>query len=232
MDKIEFAKNQVIIVQDKLFKCQENRRNLMQNANLLNEELKEIYNELIQIKREDPKYVKLTILENKVLQKQIKVGNQLKFLEGEEKDYFTELAISIKEYQESQIIFTQRYKYLSILASALLAILSLISSIVYNNKKIQNIVHVINEAEHSIESNFNDKVEVIIETIELHEKKLALNYSHKVNEVGILKLENNGHENFKTEIAMLTNVEKIKIISFFLSLTGFTFYILQQTFKS
>lgn len=34
----------------------------------INDKLKEVYSELIQIKRDDPKYVQLTIIENKNLQ--------------------------------------------------------------------------------------------------------------------------------------------------------------------
>lgn len=147
LDIVEISKNQVIIVQDKLFKCQENRRHLHRELVTINHNLKEIYAELIQTKRDDPKYVQLTIMENKSLQEQNKISVQLNLLEDEEKDHFTQLATAIKEYHDSQATNAQNYKYLSIIASALITIVSLIGSMIYNNQRIANMRKVISEAQ-------------------------------------------------------------------------------------
>ncbi|XP_034186689.2 mitochondrial potassium channel [Osmia lignaria lignaria] len=152
LDTVELAKQQVITAQDKLFKCQDNRRHLNRQATLINNKLKEVYSELIQTKRDDPKYVQLTIIENKSLQDQAKIVSQLDLLEKEEKDHFTLLATAIKEYHDSQTMNAQKYKYLSILASAVLAIISLIGSMTYNYSKIISIRNVIAEAQQRNES--------------------------------------------------------------------------------
>ena len=127
------AKQQVMSAQDKLFNCQDGRRHLNRQATIINDKLKEVYSELIQTKRDDPKYVQLTIVENKGLQEQARIMSQLNLLDKEEKDHFTQLATAIKEYHDSQTMNAQKYKYLSILASAGLAIISLIGSMIYNN---------------------------------------------------------------------------------------------------
>lgn len=174
MDKVELAKEQVIFAQDKLFKCQDERRHLNREAMTINDKLKEVYSELIQIKRDDPKYVQLTIIENKNLQDQAKIISQLNLLEKEEKDYFTLLATAIKEYHDSQTMNAQKYKYLSILASAILAIISLIGSMIYNNKRITNIQNIIYEAQqknenllrnsfHSLEKDINTTFNKLVE---------------------------------------------------------------------
>jgi len=112
--------------------------------------LQNIYGELIQTKRDDPKYVNLTIMENKNLQEQKIVIDQLGLLEKEERDNFMQLATAIKEYHDSQNLNAQRYKYLSILASAVIAIVSLIVSLVsimLNNNRILNIRNTIKETQ-------------------------------------------------------------------------------------
>ncbi|XP_076753860.1 mitochondrial potassium channel [Xylocopa sonorina] len=152
LDTVEIAKQQVISAQDKLFSCQDERRRLNREATLINEKLKDVYSELIQTKRDDPKYVQLTIVENKNLQDQARITSQLNLLEREEKDHFTLLATAIKEYHDSQTMNAQKYKYLSILASAILAVISLAGSMVYNNKRIVNVRSAISEAQQKNES--------------------------------------------------------------------------------
>ncbi|XP_011494783.1 PREDICTED: uncharacterized protein LOC105359792 [Ceratosolen solmsi marchali] len=152
LDKVEIAKQQVIIVQNNLFECQNQRRNCTQEISLINGKLKEIYSELIQTKRDNPKYVQLTIMENKSLQEHSKILEQLNILEKQEHDYFAQLATSIKEYHDCQTMNTQKYKYLSILASAFLGIVSLTASIIYNNKRVADLKDTINQGEKSIEN--------------------------------------------------------------------------------
>jgi hypothetical protein len=142
------------MVQNTLFECQSQRRILSQQISLINESLKEIYSELIQTKRDNPKYVQLTILENKSLQEQSKITEQLNIIEKQEHDYFAQLATSIKEYHDCQVMNTQKYKYLSILASSFIAIFSITISIIYNNKRISDIKNAINEGELSIQNTF------------------------------------------------------------------------------
>ncbi|XP_012286769.1 uncharacterized protein LOC105703175 [Orussus abietinus] len=156
LDTIEVAKQQVIKVQDNLFKCQDQRRSITRQAVMVNEKLKEIYAELIQTKRDDPKYVQLTIMENKGLQEQARLHGELNLLEIEERDHFTQLTTAIKEYHDSQAMNAQKYKYLSILASALLALVSLAGSMVYNNRRIVDVRNVITEAQKSNEKSFRD----------------------------------------------------------------------------
>lgn len=156
LDTVEVAKQHVIQVQDSLFKCQDERRNLNRQSSIVHDKLKEVYAELIQTKRDDPKYVQLTIMENKGLQEESRIRNQLNLLENEERDHFTQLATAIKEYHDSQTMNAQKYKYLSILASACLAILSLTGSMIYNNRRIVDVRNVISEAQKKNESNFRD----------------------------------------------------------------------------
>ncbi|KAK0167614.1 hypothetical protein PV327_004988 [Microctonus hyperodae] len=156
LEDIELAKRQMIIVQDKLFNCQDQRRGLTNEASSIAEKLKEIYSELIQTRREDPKYVQLTIMENKALREQSRIMSQMNFLENEERDYFTQLATSIKEYHDSQAMNAQKYKYLSILASAVIAILSLGGSMIYNNKRIANVHKIIADGQEKNEILFRE----------------------------------------------------------------------------
>ncbi|KOC60833.1 Coiled-coil domain-containing protein 51 [Habropoda laboriosa] len=167
LDTVELAKQQVISAQNRLFKCQDDRRSLNCEAAIINDKLKEVYSELIQTKRNDPKYVQLTIIENKNLQDQARVTSQLNLLENEEKEHFTLLATAIKEYHDSQTMNAQKYKYLSILSSAILAIISLAGSMIYNNKRIVNIQSSITKAQQSTENimqnNFHKLSEILKE---------------------------------------------------------------------
>lgn len=147
MDTVEAARRQVIALQDKLFECQDNRRNLNKELTDITYKLQDIYAELIQTKRDDSKYVQLTIVEHKSLQEQKKVINQLALSEKEERDNFTQLATAIKDYHISQNLNAQKYKYLSIIASAALAIISLIGSMMLNNKRILDVRNTIEIAQ-------------------------------------------------------------------------------------
>ncbi|XP_078050413.1 mitochondrial potassium channel isoform X1 [Augochlora pura] len=170
LDTVEMAKHQVIVAQDKLFKCQDERRNLNRHAKIINDKLKDLYSDLINTKRDDPRYVQLTIIENKHLQDQATITSELDLLDKEEKDHFTQLATAIKEYHDTQTMYAQKYKYVSIIVSAAVAIISLIGSKIYNNQKIKNIVDAINTGLESIESNMNTKLRIINDNIELHNK--------------------------------------------------------------
>ncbi|KAK2574908.1 hypothetical protein KPH14_002599 [Odynerus spinipes] len=152
LNTVEKARQQVILIQDNLRKCQEMRRLLRQQAFMINNKTKEIYDELLRTRRDDPKYVSLTIMENKNLQEQSTVTEQLNLLEQEEKDYFVHLTTAINEYQDAQALNAQKYKYLSVVASAIAAILSLICSMIYNNKRINNIKLIISEMQEKNES--------------------------------------------------------------------------------
>ncbi|PBC25426.1 uncharacterized protein LOC107993261 [Apis cerana] len=210
LDKVELAKEQVIFAQDKLFKCQDERRHLNREAMTINDKLKEVYSELIQIKRDDPKYVQLTIIENKNLQDQAKIISQLNLLEKEEKDYFTLLATAIKEYHDSQTMNAQKYKYLSILASAILAIISLIGSIIYNNKRIVNIQNIIYEAQQKNENLLKSSFHSLEKDINTTFNKLIENNNKNINTTFHKIIEsNNIIENNKQNVTM--NNEKDRL---------------------
>lgn len=216
LDTVEVAKQHVIRVQDTLFKCQEERRTLNRQSSLLNDKLKEIYAELVQTKRDDSKYVQLTIMENKGLQEEARIRNQLNLLENEERDHFTQLATAIKEYHDSQAMNAQKYKYLSILASALLAILSLTGSMIYNNRRIVDVRNVIAEAQHkneatfresfhSLENSSNQKLSEIIETLK-KTNSLLLNENKSSSNVSEPMIESN-------PVPKATNVQILYLLS-------------------
>ncbi|XP_008213871.1 uncharacterized protein LOC100678603 [Nasonia vitripennis] len=233
MDKVELAKQQVIMVQDKLFKCQDQRRELTRQATSVNEKLKEIYSELIQTKRDDPKYVQLTILENKGLQEQTRITGQLTLLEGEERDHFTQLATAIKEYHDSQAMNAQKYKYLSILASALLAIVSLTGSMVYNNKRIIDVRNVITQAQSSMETNLNEKFAAILKRIEKQEKNITSALAIPgLTRISAASAEHILDHNTVEDDLPLPDIEKIKQTGYYLGIAVCTLYILQQIFRS
>jgi len=154
MDTVETARKQVVTLQEKLFQCHDNRRILNKELTDLTYKLQEIYAELIQTKREDPKYVQLTIVEHKSLQEQKKLINQLTLSEKEERDNFMQLATAIKDYHISQNLNAQKYKYLSIIASAIFAVVSLIGSMILNNKRILDVRNTIKTAQDKNESLF------------------------------------------------------------------------------
>ncbi|XP_003251908.1 uncharacterized protein LOC100576951 [Apis mellifera] len=210
LDKVELAKEQVIFAQDKLFKCQDERRHLNREAMTINDKLKEVYSELIQIKRDDPKYVQLTIIENKNLQDQAKIISQLNLLEKEEKDYFTLLATAIKEYHDSQTMNAQKYKYLSILASAILAIISLIGSIIYNNKRIVNIQNIIYEAQQKNENLLRNSFHSLERDINTTFNKLIENNNRNISTTFHKIIENNNTvENNKQNITMINEKDRL-----------------------
>ncbi|XP_008559975.1 uncharacterized protein LOC103580111 [Microplitis demolitor] len=178
LEDVEVARQQMITVQDKLFDCQNRRRDLNNQASVIAEKLKQVYGELIQTRREDPKYVQLTILENKALQDQSRIISHLSLLENEERDHFTQLATAIKEYHDSQNINAQKYKYLSILASAVIAILSLGGSMIYNNKRIADVHKIIAEGQSKNEVIFKNYFSTLEESIrEFKNKKVFIDWN-------------------------------------------------------
>ncbi|XP_011697832.1 PREDICTED: coiled-coil domain-containing protein 51-like [Wasmannia auropunctata] len=154
MDTVEAARRRVIVLQDKLFECQDSRRILNKELTDITYKLQDIYAELVQTRRDDPKYVQLTIVEHQSLQEQKKVINQLALSEKDERDNFTQLATAIKDYHVSQNLNAQKYKYLSIIASAVLAIVSLIGSMILNNRRILDVRNTIEIAQEKNESLF------------------------------------------------------------------------------
>lgn len=232
MDKVDIAKQQVITVQDKLFRCQGQRRILTREASLINEKLKEIYSELIQTKRDDPKYVQLTILENKGLQEQVRITDKLQVLENEERDHFTQLATAIKEYHDSQSMNAQKYKYISFSASALLAIVSLLGSMFYNNKRIADVRNVITEAQNSIESNLNKKFKLIIERIE-SQGNIIPSTLPSLSNTNVISTENDRDKNnIVIEDDLPQDIEKMKQTLYYLGIALCSLYFLQQIFRS
>ncbi|XP_034946019.1 uncharacterized protein [Chelonus insularis] len=179
LEDVEVARQQMIHVQDKLFDCQNRRRNLMHQSALIADKLKEVYTELVQTQREDPKYVHLTIMENKALQEKTRLMSRLNLLENEERDYFTQLATAIKEYHDSQNMNAQKYKYLSILASAIIAILSLGGSMIYNNKRIVDVHKIIEEGQGRNESLFRSYFDSLKDSIDelKNERKTVMHRS-------------------------------------------------------
>lgn len=192
LNTVEAAKRQVIVLQDKLFLCQDNRRTLNKELTEISQKLQELYGELVQTKRDDPKFVHLTVMENKCLQEQNKVLNQLTLSEKEERDNFTQLATAIKEYHDSQNLNAQKYKYLSILASAIIAILSLIGSIILNNRRIldvRNTIETVQERNELLhQTNTNELSDL---------KKILLSFDTKFSKQIANKEEND--TNFQTK---------------------------------
>ncbi|XP_046828463.1 mitochondrial potassium channel-like [Vespa crabro] len=170
---VEKCRQQVLLMQDHLCKCQEKRRYFRRELFIINNKMKEIYDELLRIKRDDPKYVSLTIMENKNLQEQTVISEKLTLLEEEEKDYFVQLTTAIKEYHDAQTMNSQRYKYISILASVIAAVLSLICSTIYNNKRIDDMRIAISE----VQENNKSVITKCFNSLQLHvdEKLSAVN---------------------------------------------------------
>lgn len=233
LDKVEFAKQEVITVQEKMFRCQDQRRLFTQQAVKVSEKLKEIYSELIQTRRDDPKYVQLTILENKNLQEQVKINEKIELLENEERDFFTQLTTAIKEYHDSQAMNAQKYKYLSILGSAILAIISLSGSIFYNNKRIADVRNVVSEAQNAIENNVNEKFSIIVEQIENHGNYItsALNIS-SLNKMSVSSIETVKSTNNVIDDNFPQDAEKIKQTAYYLMIGLCTVYLIQKIFQS
>ncbi|XP_012539232.1 uncharacterized protein LOC105838307 isoform X2 [Monomorium pharaonis] len=153
MDTVETTRRQVIALQDKLFTCYDNRRTLNKEFADNTVKLQELYAELLLTKREDPKFLQLTIEEHRSLQEQKKLLNQVALFEKEERDNFTQLATALKDHQVSQNLNAQTYKYLSIIASAVIAIISLIGSMILNNRRILDVRNTIEIAQ---EKNTNE----------------------------------------------------------------------------
>jgi len=199
MDMVEAARRRVIAVQDKLFECQDNRRNLNKELTDITYKLQDIYAELIQTKRDDPKYVQLTIVEHKSLQEQKKIIDQLALFEKEERDNFTQLATAIKDYHVSQNLNAQKYKYLSIIASAILAIISLIGSMILNNKKIlyvRNTIEIAQEKNESLlQTNMNElsNIKKMIQSFNIKSQlaNINKNQENKENAIDLTKETNN-----------------------------------------
>ncbi|XP_015182805.1 PREDICTED: uncharacterized protein LOC107069757 isoform X3 [Polistes dominula] len=110
LHSVEKARQQVILLQDLLMKCQEKRRTARQEAFMINNRIKEIYSEMLSTKREDPKYVKLTMEENNSLREQSIITEKLILLEEEEKDNFLYLTTTIKEYHDAQTMYSHKHK--------------------------------------------------------------------------------------------------------------------------
>ena len=236
-ETIEAAKRQVMLVQDKLFECQDKRRKITEENMLVNEKLKEIYSELVQTKRDDPKYVHLTILENRGLQDQSKINEMLIHLEKEERDHFTHLTTVIKEYHDAQIIFAQKYKYLSIIASTILAFISLTASMIYNNKRIVDVRNVITETQYLMEENLNKKLSLIVNAVEKQSEMMSAVTAPVLAKSSDASTTTNGDnidlltDDYLNDHNLSLELEKIKQTSYYIGLTLVSLYILQKIFS-
>lgn len=181
LHSVEEARQQVISLQNLLIKCQEKRRCTRQEAFIINNKIKEIYSEMLSTKREDPKYVKLTMEENNSLREQSIITDKLILLEEEEKDNFLHLTTAIKEYHDAQTMNSHRHKYVTILATITSAILSIICSLIYQNKRsedIKTVVSFIQNKNESYESNFQKNIDSLKEYFD--EKISSNNSSNQV----------------------------------------------------
>ncbi|KAI4482312.1 hypothetical protein M0804_008863 [Polistes exclamans] len=166
LHSVEEARQQVISLQNLLIKCQEKRRCTRQEAFIINQKIKEIYSEMLNTKREDPKYVKLTMEENNSLREQSIITDKLILLEEEEKDNFLHLTTAIKEYHDAQTMNSHKHKYVTILATITSAILSIICSLIYQNKRsedIKTVVSFMQNNNESYESNFKKNIDSLKE---------------------------------------------------------------------
>ncbi|XP_015182804.1 PREDICTED: uncharacterized protein LOC107069757 isoform X2 [Polistes dominula] len=153
LHSVEKARQQVILLQDLLMKCQEKRRTARQEAFMINNRIKEIYSEMLSTKREDPKYVKLTMEENNSLREQSIITEKLILLEEEEKDNFLYLTTTIKEYHDAQTMYSHKHKYVTILATITSAILSIICSLIYQSKRSEDMETILSLLQKNNESN-------------------------------------------------------------------------------
>lgn len=150
LDTVEVAKQKINDIQDRIFEYQDKKRNLNKQMMDVTYKLRDISSELMQTKRDDIKNVHLTKLECINLQEQNKIMEQLALLDIEEKDNITRLTTAYKEYQDSQNLNAQKYKYLSIIASALVAVVSLSISIMLNNMRMRDVRNTIHNAQEKI----------------------------------------------------------------------------------
>lgn len=253
MDLVEVSKHNVIKLQDQLFQCQEQRRNLTHRTSAINEKLQEIYGELLRTKREDPMYVQLTVMENKGpwwsfsrysgslvrvevtilcltinfspgLQDYRKINEQLNFLESEERDHFTHLATAIKEYHDTQAMNAQKYKYLSVIASSLLAVISILGSMIYNNKRIAEMNKSIAIAQEKNEGMFSSQIQSLEKslkgTLESIASQMTKDEVAPVRNMEFLNVEE-GEEDFPMP-------ELVKNITIYIGLTIVTVFVLQK----
>lgn len=153
LHSVEEARQQVTSLQNLLIKCQEKRRCTRQEAFIINNKIKEIYSEMLSTKREDPKYVKLTMEENNSLREQSIITEKLILLEEEEKDNFLHLTTAIKEYHDAQTMNSYRHRYVTILATITSAILSIICSLIYQNKRSEDMKTILSFIQDNNESN-------------------------------------------------------------------------------
>lgn len=153
LDTVEETRQKVILLQDKLSKCREARHALRQEAFIINNKAKALNMELLKIKRDNPKYVTLTIMENEALQDLNKNNEQFNLLDKEEKDHFMQLTTAFNQYQDAQSLNAQKYKYLSIFVTIFAALLSVISSSVYHNQRLKEIQVGILDMQEKSESN-------------------------------------------------------------------------------
>lgn len=166
LNSVEEARQKVIMLQNELMKSHEMRNNLSQMALLKNNRMREIYDQLLRIRRDDPNYVNLTIEENKNLQEQKLVNERLQLIEREERDFFMHFTIAINEYQAAQALNAQKLKYLSFLASAIVGLLSLIMSIVYNDIRRKEMNRVLAEINEKNEASFKNYYNILKQTLE------------------------------------------------------------------
>lgn len=180
LNSVEEARQKVIMLQNKLVKSHEMRSNVGQMALLKNNRMREIYDQLLRIRRDDPNYVNLTIEENKNLQEQKLISEQLQLIEREEKDIFMHFTIAINEYQAAQALNAQKFKYLSFLASAIVGLLSLIMSLVYNGRRTKEMNRMLAEISERNEASFKNYWNTVKETLE--DKMQKTTETHKTDE--------------------------------------------------
>lgn len=173
LDMVEATRRQVVILQDKLFECQDKRMISNRELTSATEKLNEIMIELAQTKHNDPKYIHLTKIEHEHASQQKRIFDQLTLSEKEEKDIFTQLATATKEYHDSQNLHSQKSKYFSFIVSALIGIVSLIGSMLLNNRKIVDVRITIERNQEKNESLFQTLTNQISNLFKMNQKQLS-----------------------------------------------------------
>lgn len=243
LDKVEVSKQHLESLHKKFFEYEDHHKDLVRQMTEMEEKLQCIHSDMFQTNRADPKYLQLSISENKILQDQEKIKEELSLSDKELRDFYSQLATAFSEYHSNVSTSSRNYQYLSIVASAVISIVSITGSIIFYvtrkadlrkavAEKLIPVETRINESSSALKNEIHSDTNSILNQLENQEKNIIS---------ALLKLEaarrvNNSHNNMsdysnQPDNFVFLSMDHLKQTAYVSGIAVLTLFVINQLGK-
>jgi hypothetical protein len=156
--------------------AQQERRVLNTKLTDIQQQLRQLREEMERLSRHDSRYLQLFTDEHNTLKQEINLVTQYKVKEEEERELFFSLSASLRNAQEKERARIERIKYLQLGLSVLCTSLGILSAFVYNYFRNNSILEILNYDKEQFE-----RIHANMSEIVKRQKGLATGLNHHLD---------------------------------------------------